>query len=226
MNFLSHYYFDRENTNAYEVLGMALPDLIKNANKNWNIHPEKNEKLFNEYNKHQRAFLKGWNKHLKVDRIFHGSDFFLMHQHHIKLVIKDCIKESPVKPFFLGHISLELLLDSLLTTENLININQFYQYLTKVDVEEISTFLTLNQINNQVAFFNFFENFKKEKYLFSYAEPKKITYALKRICMRLWENPFTEQQEQDLTECLINYKNTLRDNFIIIFDQIDIELNK
>lgn len=224
MNFLSHYYFDRANTNAYEVLGMAMPDLIRNANKNWNLHPEKNEILFHN-NPNQKSILKGWNKHLKVDKLFHNSDFFHTHQHQIKLLIRESIFGSPVKPFFLGHISLELILDSLLITELIIDPNNFYQYLDEVRINEVTTFLTLNKIDDQTLFLKFFESFKKEKYLFSYAEPEKITYALKRICMRLWKNPFTLQQEILLTERLINYKNSLRENFIIIFDQIDAELN-
>ncbi len=224
MNFLSHYYFDRANTNAYEVLGMAMPDLIRNANKNWNLHPEKNEILFHN-NPNQKSILKGWNKHLKVDKLFHNSDFFHTHQHQIKLLIRESIFGSPVKPFFLGHISLELILDSLLITELIIDPNNFYQYLDEVSINEVTTFLTLNKIDDQTLFLKFFESFKREKYLLSYAEPEKITYALKRICMRLWKNPFTPQQEILLTERLINYKNSLRENFISIFDQIDAELN-
>ena len=148
-----------------------------------------------------------------------------MHQHQIKLLIRESITGSPVKPFFLCHISLELLLDSLLTTEKLIDIHQFYQYLEQIDVNEICTFLSLNKIENHQLFLTFFESFKREKYLFSYADAPKITYALKRICMRLWEKPFTPEQELILTERLINYKNTLRENFIIIFDQIDAQLD-
>ncbi|MFC5282673.1 hypothetical protein [Pedobacter alpinus] len=224
MNFLSHYYFDRSNTNAYEVLGIVMPDLIKNVNKNWNIHPEKNEILFNS-KPIQKSILKGWRRHLEVDKLFHNSDFFRTHQHQIKILIRESIVGSPVKPFFLGHISLELILDSLLITEDIVNPNKFYQYLDEINVNEISTFLTLNKIDNQELFLKFFETFKKEKYLFSYALTDKITYALKRICLRIWDQPFTPEQEILLTECLINYKNSLRENFIIIFDQIDAELN-
>ena len=33
MNFLSHFYFDRNTTDPHQVIGMVLPDLLKNANK-------------------------------------------------------------------------------------------------------------------------------------------------------------------------------------------------
>ncbi len=224
MNFLSHYYFDRKNTNPYEVLGIILPDLMKNANKNWNLHPERNENLYQSL-PHQKSILKGWKRHLKVDQLFHNSDFFKHHQHQIKLVLRDILKDSPVKPFFIGHISLELLLDSLLITEKLISVDVFYQHLNAIEKEELDLFLNLNKINDKDQFYKFFTNFKKERYVYSYADESKIAYALRRICMRIWENPFSLEQENTITERLIKYKKSLSEEFIIIFDEIDTQLN-
>lgn len=224
MNFLSHYYFDRKKDNPYEVLGMLLPDLLKNANKYWNPHPEKNEYLF-EKNQHHQEILIGWKRHLEVDKLFHNSPYFVHHQHQIKLLLKDSLVESPVKPFFLGHVSLELLLDSLLITENLINIDSLYKALYRIDMQVVTSFLILNGINNPERFLKFFEAFKKEEYLHSYAETEKISYALRQICMRIWDHPFTTAQEASLTINLINYKKVLSKDFIFIFEMMDTALN-
>ncbi|MBK0382967.1 hypothetical protein I5M32_08340 [Pedobacter sp. SD-b] len=223
MNFLSHYYFDRHNHNPYEVLGMVLPDLIKNADKSWNIYPEKNSSLFKDED--QKSLLKGWKRHLKVDQLFHGSTFFLHHQHQIKLLIRNAIAGSPVKPFFLGHISLELMLDSLLLTEDLINAQHFYGLINEVNEETLKQFIYQNGIGDTDRFFHFFNIFKKEKYLFSYTNPEKITYALERICKRLWKDPFTEEQKNTLTKSLILYKSKLSEEFLHIFELIDSQLN-
>ncbi|HTN21486.1 MAG TPA: hypothetical protein VL125_13475 [Pelobium sp.] len=223
MNFLSHYYFDRTKENPYEVFGMVLPDLLKNADKTWNVHPEKHSILVSS--PRQNNIITGWKRHLEVDRIFHNSEFFKYHQHQIKLSIREVISSSPVKPFFLGHIGLELLLDSLLISEKLISIEKFYIKLASIEEEEIRLFLQLNLITDQDKFFRFFNNFVAEKYLYNYADESKIAYALKRICMRLWTNPFTPEQEVAITQCLVDYKKELREDFIIIFDQIDAQIN-
>ena len=223
MNFLSHYYFDRKKDNPYEVLGMLLPDLLKNADKNWNPHPEKKEYLFE--NNHHQEILTGWKRHLAVDKLFHNSAFFIHHQHQIKLCLKDSLIGSPVKPFFLGHVSLELLLDSLLITERLISINSLYKALHQIETTVITSFLSLNGINNPNSFFKFFDAFKREEYLHSYAETEKVSYALKRICMRIWNNPFTAEQEEALTKSLITYKDELSKDFIFIFEMIDARIN-
>lgn len=222
MNFLSHYYFDRYNTNSYEVLGSILPDLLKNADKTSNIFPEKNEDKFTQ--PYELAILKGWKKHLKVDKLFHNATFFLEHQHQIKLKIKDLLENTPIKPFFAGHIAIELILDHLLLKHQKIDATRLYKHLDNVSKHHLTAFLNLNSVKEQEKFFTFFEMFKKEQYLKSYEDVANISYALKRIFMRIWPNPLTTKQEDTLTQILIDYIFDIEEKFIIIFEQIERQL--
>ncbi len=224
MNFLSHYYFDRNNANPYQVLGALLPDLVKNANKQWNIYPEKkNINLFSQHN--HWHILNGWKKHLEVDKIFHSSDFFLHHQHQLKLELLELLKTTAIKPFFLAHIGLELLLDSLLLTQKLIKVDNLYHQLNQVNDYDLLMFLEINQIEDVTKFFKFYNSFKSEKYLLAYADDDKISYSLKRICMRVWDTPLTQKQESQLTVILSAYKLKLSQNFIFIFAHVAQSLN-
>ena len=65
MNFLSHFYFDRYTADPQQVIGMVLPDLLKNANKHWNIRPEKNEGLY--LDSEVKNIYWGWKRHIWVD---------------------------------------------------------------------------------------------------------------------------------------------------------------
>src|SRR6476661_8863886 len=109
MNFLSHYYFDQTTADPYQVLGVVLPDLLKNADKSANIHPEKQPHLFEAAELHN--ILKGWQRHLQVDKLFHNSEFFVKHTGILKNELKPILVESPVRPSFLAHIAIELMLD-------------------------------------------------------------------------------------------------------------------
>ena len=221
MNFLSHYYFDRHVTNCYHILGTVLPDLLKNADKNIILHPEK----LHHSNESVNCIIKGWNKHLEVDRYFHSSDFFLTHSHELKKVLLPAIEGSPVKPFFLGHIALELILDNLLITTNQITVLDFYDHMSGCDDELIQEFLIFAGLKDTSKFFRFFNGFKKDGYLYTYSETPKIAYALKRICMRVWNNPFTEQNETDMNEVLVSYREHIYDDFMEIFDEIEGKLS-
>ena len=221
MNFLSHFYFDRDTENSYHVLGTVLPDLLKNADKTIVLHPERLNHNKNEIN----YIIQGWNKHLEVDRHFHSSPFFLTHSHELKKLLAPALEGSPVKPFFLGHIALELILDSLLVTTGEITVDSFYIHLDKCEIATIGEFLTFSGLDDSTRFFNFYNDFKQSRYLHSYAETKEIAYALKRICMRVWKNPFSPEKEAIMGDILFDYRVKLINEFRSIFNEIGLKLS-
>ena len=221
MNFLSHYYFDRDTTDCYFTLGTVLPDLLKNADKTIVLHPEKLVHADAKVN----SIIQGWNKHLLVDKHFHSADFFLTHSHNLKKLLAPVIVESPVKPFFLGHIAIELILDNLLITTNEIIVSDFYDHLDNCELAIIREFLVFAEMKNPDVFFKFYEEFKRSRYLNTYINIDQITYALKRICMRVWRNPFTPQQETEMTGILLDYRLGLIADFMSIYNEIGAKLN-
>ncbi|MBB5639338.1 hypothetical protein HDF26_000022 [Pedobacter cryoconitis] len=226
MNFLSHFYFERQNPNDYMVMGVVLPDLIKNADKDWNLNPQKDEYLFRDVPDYA-ALLSGWKRHLEVDRIFHSSAFFKEQTALLKQLILPALQTGPVKPFFLAHIGLELLLDHLLLTQNKVDTAHFYKQLKSAHTESLTGFLKYAGLPDQGRFDDFLSKFIANEYLFSYEKIENITYALNRICMRLWLNPFTNSQLDKLTLQLGEFKQQLnKQGYLSIFKQIEEELDK
>lgn len=223
MNFLSHYYFERNEPDHHLVMGIVLPDLVKNAHKDWNLNPQKKPDLFVE-DKAEGSILKGWNRHLEVDRLFHCSSFFIRETAVIKEFLMPALQSGPVKPFFLAHIGLELVLDHLLTVQARVNIYHFYHQLQLANNPSLSSFLEKAGIEDINAFSEFLSGFISSKYILSYQKIENISYALSRICMRLWPVPFNEEQVEILTERLILYRDDVQDRFMTIFDEIEQKL--
>ncbi|MDQ7948086.1 MAG: hypothetical protein REI78_13220 [Pedobacter sp.] len=223
MNFLSHFYFEKDNPDPYQVMGTVLPDLIKNAAKDWNFYPQKKEALF-EDDPFLNSLLIGWKKHLEVDRFFHSSTFFLEETAQLKKLVVPILEDSPVRPSFLAHIGLELMLDHLLVEQNLINITSFYDQLARVNDQILHTFLQKAGAEDSAHFFRFLESFKSSRYLLSYQKIENISYALQRICMRLWTHPFSEDSIGQLTHQLSSYKLTLEKNYLNIFREMALNL--
>lgn len=223
MNFLSHFYFDRNSEDPHLVLGTILPDLVKNARKDWNLHPEKKIELYDSQVEH--SILMGWKRHLAVDRHFHNSQFFHAHTHAIRDLIKPSLQNSVVRPSFLAHISLELMLDSTLLTENHLDAEDLYVHLRQSDRALIKRFLEINQLDDTDHFFNFFEKFIQSNYLNSYRESHHIMYALNRICMRIWRDPLNEEQMQNLSVILSEYHELLKENYLEIYDEISLVID-
>jgi len=220
MNFLSHFYFERNNPDENMVLGVVLPDFIKNAHKDYNLYPLKIKHLF-ESDPLQASILAGWKRHIAVDQIFHSSGFFQLHTNALKQLILPACENSPVKPFFLAHIGLELILDHLLVSDGLVNINTFYEQLGHANKKALNSFLHTSSLEDTDVFFKFLSSFISSRYLFSYQKMENIAYALNRICMRLWNNPFTEAQLEALTTQLEQFKNNIKNDYLSIFNDIE-----
>lgn len=224
MNFLSHYYFDKSNPDEHVVLGSVLPDLIRNGQQKLKLHPQKNELAFIG-DKASTAILTGWKRHLAVDKLFHSSTFFETETATLKSLLLPILTSSPVRPSFLAHIGVELILDHLLVTHHSINVDAFYQQLDKVKETTLNLFLQKSGAADATAFFTFFKKFKSSRYLFSYQQTDNISYALQRICMRVWANPFTDHNMIQLNEQLENYKHTVEKDYLSIFHEITEKLN-
>jgi acyl carrier protein phosphodiesterase len=222
MNFLSHFYFDRNCNDAYHVLGSVMPDLLRNADKEAQIKPER---LPLQHHAAICSLISGWKKHLEIDRHFHSSGFFIHHAHQLKLLLTPAVAGSEVKPFFLGHIALELILDNLLLTTNTVFADDFYDHLKNAREADISAFLVLNGIDPQ-RFLTFYTLFINEKYLYSYTQLDSVVHALKGVCLRIWKNPFTKAQEMAVNEVVLLYRNALSNDFMLIFEEIDTLLLK
>lgn len=220
MNFLSHYYFERHTDNPYLVLGMVLPDLIKNADKSWNIHPQKNEALF-QHSTAEISLLKGWKNHLEVDRIFHNSSFFRRETALLKQFLLPALAGSPVKPFFLAHIGIELLLDQQLLHLQHVNPFTFYNQLKEANTPELKQFLEKAKIPDFEHFAIFYNKFISSRYLFDYAETVHVGYALEQICGRLWKSPFTRNQSRLLVKSLEAYQAQSAGQHLTIFNEIE-----
>ncbi|WP_231462020.1 MULTISPECIES: ACP phosphodiesterase [unclassified Pedobacter] len=223
MNFLSHFYFDRNTTDANIVMGTVLPDLIKNAAKDANLYPQKNEFLFIG-NPDEENLLAGWKRHLAVDLHFHSSPFFFAKTAELKQLLIPILENAVIRPSFLAHIGLELLLDHLLIEHNLIQVHHFYDKLIAVKKEYLSDFLDHCGLKNPDIFFKFLEQFISSKYLLSYQKLDNISYALNRICMRLWPETLNEHQLNQLTLQLSLFKEKLEKDFMDIFEEIESKL--
>jgi len=224
MNFLSHFYFERNNHDENMVIGVVLPDFVKNAQKDSNLYPLKEGQLF-ESDPDEKSILSGWGRHIEVDAVFHSSEFFKLHTNGLKHIILPVLGDSPVKPFFLAHIGLELILDHLLTIHGAVNINTFYEQLGQVNKEALDSFLKKSGVADTTVFFKFLNSFISSRYLFSYQKIENISYALNRICMRLWDSPFTEPQLALLTDKLAIFKTSIEDDYLSIFRDIELHLS-
>lgn len=219
MNFLSHFYFERYATQPERVLGSLLPDLLKNVDKGYIFHPQKHEEqLF--LHPQSMAISEGWYRHVEVDKLFHSSEFFLQHCHVLRKQLEPVLKGLPIRPSFMAHIAVELLLDHLLIEHNLINVSRLYEHLEQVNRPILKSYLKTIGLEDTDDFMRFYEQFLQWRYIFEYKDITQISKPLFNISKRIWAFNAEQQHHEALTEVLINYNNNQLTNFKEIYTYI------
>ena len=224
MNFLSHYYFERFASESEQVLGGLLPDLLKNVDKNYSFQLHKLEHRL-DFHPKSRAITEGWLRHVEVDKLFHGSDFFYVHTHQLRKHIEDVVHDLPIRASFLAHISLELLLDHLLIEQGIANVARLYEHLEHVDRKLLELYLNeLGEVDVE-RFFMFYDSFLASKYIYDYAAIENLPRALYNICKRVWD--FKPQQRHfdelalRLGEYQLHYLENYREIYTFIQDKME-----
>lgn len=223
MNFLSHFYFERYASESARVVGCLLPDLLKNADKNYVFHPNRfEEQLF--VHPEMVEIYQGWYRHVEVDKIFHTSAFFLEHNHQLRKKLDPILSHLPVRASFMGHISLELLLDHLLIEHEMVNVTRLYEHLAHVNRPILKKFLEIIGLADTSKFFDFYDRFQEWKYMHEYANLPSLAVPLFNIAKRVWSFEVTESDYRALADELQSYTGAsladFRDIYRYVHDKL------
>jgi hypothetical protein len=195
MNYLSHFYFEKGTLDPYQILGVALPDLYKGAERGKNIHPKPCPPEFQHLKKEWDGINKGWARHVLLDHVFHNEPYFEQNMAYLTdLLRKVPFENKYVKPHFISHVMLELILDGVILRKGEVDPQKFYDQLNRINPEIVASFLAAAGLKNTPRFLAFFEKFKEYKYVFSYEDSSKLYFALNRIFGRLWESDFEDNK--------------------------------
>lgn len=206
MNFLSHFYFERFATIPERVLGSLLPDLLKNVDKSYIFHPQKfEEQLF--AHPLTMEISEGWYRHVEVDKIFHSSEFFLNHCHHLRRKLDPVLEGTPIRGTFMAHIAVELMLDHLLIKHQLVNVSRLYEHLENVHRPIMKNYLKTIGVEDIDGFVAFYDKFLAWKYIFDYKDLDQISKPLINISKRIWTFETPKGIHEGLTAVLVDYCN-------------------
>ena len=190
------------------------------------MHPHKHEDLWKN-SEVLSSIYSGWQKHLAVDDLFHSSDYFLKYSRKISEDIRNLkLDNTHLKPFMVGHIGLELILDTLLIKNKIIDAKVFYKHLENCQVNDIEQFIYLNGISDAAEFRAFYQRFKDVQYLLSYKSNESIVYELNRIQYRLSGSFLNEKDTIILQDAIANSMNYIEQNYLTVFEEIEWRLKK
>ncbi|QDT52038.1 hypothetical protein Pan44_00450 [Caulifigura coniformis] len=191
MNYLAHAlrFLDR----PYYVAGACLPDLLSVADRGVRLRSRRVEPMIPLAGVDEAELYRGVLQHLHDDDWFHATRGFAEVTGDIAVLFRKAIgTEHPTPCSFLGHIVMEMLLDSVLIERHPDALDRFYAAMEEVDPQRIQA--AVNQCARQPTerLAPLLPQFNAERFLFDYASAEGLAYRLNQVLRRVRLTPLDE----------------------------------
>ncbi len=184
MNYFAHGY--RFVDEPYFLAGTAMPDWLRVIDRKARARSKWAEPLISDSEKHVAALARGIVQHHHDDRWFHQTRVFAELSLELTLAVRDLVPgDSGMRPSFLGHVLVELLLDAELIADHPGRIDAYYAALESLDrrvlraAAERMTNAGADKLPELLAMFC------RERFLCDYADDAKLLMRLERVMRRV-----------------------------------------
>ena len=171
MNFVAHYYLDKDSTDSLFFIGIATPDLVSAFDRAIRLKKGTLPSLTPQVGDNQMSFHQGIQRHFEGDRIFHSSHFFKEETAYLTLELKNVFgKEYTPRAFFVAHILIELVLDRILIMQHNDLLYRFYDHFEQKEVKDLAELMRWICKAPMFGYEDFLQKFSERKFLYNYTE--------------------------------------------------------
>ncbi len=191
MNYFAHAmsFLDR----PYFVAGTAAPDWLTVADRQVRIRSKHAEAFLNGADPCTADVAAGVLQHLRDDARFHGTRAFAETSFELSARARDALGgETGLRPAFLGHLLVELLLDAALIADDPARLTEYYQVLDRLDPQQIETAVNCMAPQPTRRLAAFVELFRRERVLCDYREDGRLMVRLNQVLRRVKLEPLPD----------------------------------
>jgi hypothetical protein len=184
MNYLAHAlpFLDR----PYFVAGTAVPDWLTVADRLVRLRSRHVAAFCDDADPLTASVAGGISQHLRDDARFHATRAFAETSMELTARVRDALGgETGLRPAFLGHLLVELLLDAALAAEDPDRLTAYYRALEEVDAQRVETAVNRMAPRRTNRLATFIELFRRERILWDYLEDAKLMARLNQIMRRV-----------------------------------------
>ncbi|MGY8771106.1 MAG: hypothetical protein ACKVH8_22060 [Pirellulales bacterium] len=184
MNYFAHgrLYID----SPFYLAGTAVPDWLNVVNRKVRARAKGARLLVGDADPEIAQVASGILQHHHDDDWFHRTEAFTELSWNFTVLIRDNLPvDDGLRPSFLGHIMVELLLDSVLMEDDPQLLDDYYQAVSQIDGLKVQQ--VVNQIatktTDQLAYF--IGRFKEVRFLEDYPDDEKLLHRLNQVMQRV-----------------------------------------
>lgn len=188
MNYFTHaiHHLDR----PYFAAATAIPDWLSVADRRVRLRPRQLEPWFESDDPIQAEVAAGAARHLHDDGWFHATRGFAEVTNELTLLFRNALgADDKYHCGFLGHVGMELLLDSVLIERHPEKIDRYYDLLGEVDPAQIQTAVNrmAKEPTERLAWF--IDLFRQKQFLRDYSDDDRLLLRLNQVLQRVKLSP-------------------------------------
>lgn len=197
----------------YFVAGVATPDWLSLVDRKCRARSKLAAPFTSHEDPRRAALASGIVQHHHDDGWFHQSDAFGKLQFDFTRRFREALPgDTSMRPGFLGHIVVELLLDAILIEKNITALDDYYHALDKLDGDLVgqwvSEMATLPATNLPYVI----RRFREVRFLYDYLDDAKLLTRINGVLQRVKLTPLPPE----IVSLLAAAREQVRENAIAL----------
>jgi hypothetical protein len=198
MNYFAHGFRFLED--PYFLAGTAVPDWLSAVDRRVRVRPKDAEAqaagtgASADRDALPARVARGVAQHHADDGWFHTTDAFAELSWRYTIRIRDALEpDDGLRPSFLGHILIEILLDSILIDENPGLLDAYYRAMSEVDAQIVEEAVNQMATSRTERLSPFIPAFTRERFLCDYSDDARLLRRLNQVMRRVGLNVLPEK---------------------------------
>jgi hypothetical protein len=184
MNYLAHGWPFLDD--PYFLAGTAVPDWLSVADRPVRARGKQAARFCNDDDPRFAALARGIVQHHEDDRWFHETRAFVeLSLDFANRLRRQCPVDEGSRPWFLGHILVEILLDAALLESAPARVEQYYAALGEVEPRVVEAAVNRIAPRRTDRLAGFVSLFCTERFLWDYADDGKLCTRLDQVLRRV-----------------------------------------
>jgi hypothetical protein len=199
MNYFAH---GRDHVDdPYFLAGTAVPDWLSVVDRKVRARSQRAAPLMEDSDPRVAAVARGIVRHHRDDAWFHETRAFGEICWRFTAAVRDALPpDDSLRPSFLGHVLVELLLDDTLIHRDPERLDRYYRAMSSVESEVVER--VVNRISPRPTdrLGHFISLFCRERFLWDYSEDGKLLFRLNQVMCRVGLPPLPIEFQQVLPD--------------------------
>ncbi len=170
----------------YFIAGTAVPDWLSVVDRKIRIRSKHAVLLVDDADPVTATVARGIQQHFRDDACFHEKRAFAELWLDLTVMIRDALAgEGSLRPSFLGHLLVEVLLDASLIAEEPARLDAYYRAMDSLDAQRVQQAVNRMAPRQTGDLVWMIDRFRRERILWDYLDDDRLMIRLNQVMNRV-----------------------------------------